>query len=163
MSESTSPTGQEARCDYCRRPKAEVGPLMRGGGENPVTICRGCVTLATTAFDAQDRQRATKPERLATIPSPRDIVAHLDRSVIGQGRAKRTLAIAVSNHFKRLLDASDRGAADPVVADPALRDVDHREEQRPADRPQRLGQDPPGQARWPSTSASPSPSPTPRR
>jgi ATP-dependent Clp protease ATP-binding subunit ClpX len=123
MSESTIPTGREARCDYCRRAKADVGPLMRGGGESPVTICRACVSLAATAFDAQDRQRASKPERLATIPSPRDIVAHLDRSVVGQGRAKRTLAIAVSNHFKRLLDHGDRGAADPVVADPALRDV----------------------------------------
>ena len=50
-------------------------------------------------------------------------MAHLDRSVIGQGRAKRTLAIAVSNHFKRLLDPRDRGAADPVVADPGLREV----------------------------------------
>src|SRR4051794_19374937 len=62
-------------------------------------------------------------DRLASIPSPKDIVAHLDRSVIGQSRAKRTLAIAVSNHYKRLLDASDRGAADPVVADPGLREV----------------------------------------
>ena len=123
MSESTNPTGREARCDYCRRPKTDVGSLLRGGGENPVTICRRCVSLATTTFDAQDRQRASTPERMATIPSPRDIVAHLDRSVIGQGRAKRTLAIAVSNHFKRLLDHGDRGAADPVVADPGLRDV----------------------------------------
>jgi ATP-dependent Clp protease ATP-binding subunit ClpX len=55
--------------------------------------------------------------------SPRQIVEHLDRSVIGQGRAKRSLTIAVSNHFKRLLDLSDRGADDPVVADPGLRDV----------------------------------------
>ncbi len=123
MSESMIPTGREARCDYCRRPKADVGALLQGGGENPVTICRGCVSLATTTFDAQDRQRASQPERLATIPSPKDIVSHLDRSVIGQGRAKRTLAIAVSNHFKRLLDHGERGAADPVVADPALRDV----------------------------------------
>ena len=86
---------------------------MRGGGENPVTICRACVTQATRVLDAQDRQRASKPERLATIPSPKEIVAHLDRSVIGQGRAKRTLAIAVSNHFKRLLDASRQGRRRP--------------------------------------------------
>ena len=123
MSGSNETTGQTARCDYCHRPQSEVGMLLRGGGENSVTICRACVTLATTAFDAQDRQRASKSDRLATIPSPRDIVAHLDRSVIGQGRAKRTLAIAVSNHFKRLLDSSDKGADDPVVANPALRDV----------------------------------------
>src|SRR4051812_14949980 len=85
MSENTQTTGRESRCDYCRRPKSEVGPFLRGGGENPVTICRRCVSLATTTFDAQDRKRATKPEWAATILSPRQIVAHLDRSVIGQG------------------------------------------------------------------------------
>src|SRR4051812_39212200 len=124
MSKSTETEGQEARCDYCRHSRGEVGKLIRGGdGEHPVTICRACVTQAGRVLDGLDGQRASKPERLATIPSPRDIVAHLDRSVVGQGRAKRTLAIAVSNHFKRLLDHADRGAADPVVSDLGLREV----------------------------------------
>src|SRR3954453_1864648 len=124
MSESTETEGHEARCDYCRRPREEVGKLIRGGNaEHPVTICRACVTQAGRVLDGLDAQRPSRPERLATIPSPRDIVAHLDRSVVGQGRAKRTLAIAVSNHFKRLLDHADRGAADPVVSDPGLRGV----------------------------------------
>src|SRR4051794_35193070 len=124
MSESTETEGHEARCDYCRRPREEVGKLIRGGdGDHPVTICRSCVTQAGRGLDGLDAQRPSKPERLATIPSPREIVAHLDRSVVGQGRAKRTLAIAVSNHFKRLLDHADRGAADPVVSDPGLREV----------------------------------------
>ena len=48
---------------------------------------------------------------------------HLDRSVVGQGRAKRTLAIAVSNHFVRLLDALDRGSPAPIVTDAGLKDV----------------------------------------
>ena len=124
MSESNETEGQAARCDYCRRPRTEVGRLILGGdGEHPVTICRSCVTQAGRVLDGLDAQRATRPERLATIPSPRDIVAHLDKSVVGQGQAKRTLAIAVSNHFKRLLDHSDRGAADPVISDPGLREV----------------------------------------
>jgi ATP-dependent Clp protease ATP-binding subunit ClpX len=57
------------------------------------------------------------------FPTPKEIVARLDRSVIGQERAKRTLAVAVSNHFSRLIDASDRDSADPIVADAALRHV----------------------------------------
>src|SRR3954454_21423206 len=61
--------------------------------------------------------------RLACIASPRRIVEHLDRSVVGQGRAKRTLAIAVSNHYVRLLDALHGGSADPVVTDPGLQEV----------------------------------------
>ena len=68
-------------------------------------------------------QPPSKKDWLASIPSPRQIVEHLDRSVVGQGRAKRTLAIAVSNHFVRNLDSLDRGSADPVVADPGLLDV----------------------------------------
>jgi len=57
------------------------------------------------------------------FPTPREIVARLDRSVVGQERAKRTLAIAVSNHFVRLIDASDRDSTDPIVVDAALRHV----------------------------------------
>ena len=43
--------------------------------------------------------------------------------MIGQNIAKRRLALGVSNHFKRLVDAWDCGAPDPIVADPDLRDV----------------------------------------
>ncbi|QDV36877.1 ATP-dependent Clp protease ATP-binding subunit ClpX [Tautonia plasticadhaerens] len=57
------------------------------------------------------------------IPSPRQIVEHLDRSVIGQDRAKRTLAIAVSNHYARLLDAVDRNSPTPILGDASLRHV----------------------------------------
>jgi len=57
------------------------------------------------------------------FPTPREIVAELDRSVVGQERAKRTLAVAVSNHFVRLLDAADRASADPIITAAALRHV----------------------------------------
>jgi hypothetical protein len=51
MSESTESEGLEARCDYCRRPREEVGKLIRGGdGEHPVTICRACVTQAAESW-----------------------------------------------------------------------------------------------------------------
>ena len=59
----------------------------------------------------------------ASIPTPKTLVAHLDQFVIGQTVAKRRLALGVSNHFKRLVNACDRDAPDPIVADADLRDV----------------------------------------
>lgn len=124
MSEKTETTGREARCGFCGRARGEVGPLVRGveAGQNPL-ICRACVTQAGRVLDGLDAQQLPKQDQLATIPSPKDIVAHLDHSVIGQDRAKRTLAIAVSNHYVRLVDALDRGSPTPIVTDPGLKDV----------------------------------------
>jgi ATP-dependent Clp protease ATP-binding subunit ClpX len=60
---------------------------------------------------------------LASIPTPKQIVAYLDQTVVGQDRAKRRLAIAVSNHYIRLLDALDRTSPAPIVVDASLREV----------------------------------------
>ncbi len=59
----------------------------------------------------------------AALPTPRMVVEHLDRSVIGQDRAKRTLAVAVANHYLRLFDALDRESATPTVTDASLQQV----------------------------------------
>jgi ATP-dependent Clp protease ATP-binding subunit ClpX len=56
--------------------------------------------------------------RLASVPTPKSLVAHLDQHVIGQDVAKRRLALAVSNHFTRLVDSWDRDDPDPIIADP---------------------------------------------
>ena len=62
-------------------------------------------------------------ERQSFLPTPRQIIEHLDRSVVGQDRAKRTLAVAVSNHYIRLLDAMDRASETPIITDASLRQV----------------------------------------
>ncbi len=68
--------------------------------------------------------RMTRPINLAAaLPTARMIVEHLDRSVVGQVRAKRTLAVAVANHYVRLFDVLDRESITPVVVDAALRHV----------------------------------------
>ncbi len=124
MSTPTDPQHPSARCDHCGRPREEVGLLVPGGNaEHPVAICRACVTQAGIVLDARAPQRPSSQDLLADIPTPRQVMEHLDRSVVGQGRAKRTLAIAVSNHFVRLLDALDRGSPAPIVADAGLKDV----------------------------------------
>lgn len=66
----------------------------------------------------------TQPRSLAAaLPTPRMIVEHLDRSVVGQDRGKRALAVAVANHYVRLYDVLDRESATPTVVDPDLRSV----------------------------------------
>jgi ATP-dependent Clp protease ATP-binding subunit ClpX len=65
------------------------------------------------------------PVRLVSLQSrhPKSLVAHLDQFVIGQTIAKRRLALAVSNHFKRLVDTWDRDDPDPIITDPDLHNV----------------------------------------
>ena len=105
-------------------------PLFEGGFDSTTRICAFCATRALAEITPQPvPEPAPPPERpskealLASIPSPKTLVAHLDQFVIGQDIAKRRLALGVSNHFKRLVDAWDRDAPDPIVADPDLHNV----------------------------------------
>jgi ATP-dependent Clp protease ATP-binding subunit ClpX len=79
----------------------------------PVTrICAHCVEVCDGLF-AQHQQKSVQLEKL---PTPRELVGHLDDYIIGQERVKKTLAVAVVNHYKRVLGGE--------VADPALQDVE---------------------------------------
>ncbi len=105
-----TPTGKKnANCSFCGKSYREVGPLVEGPSD--VYICGECIDLCSSILD-QERKRRGDPKRLFTkIPTPREIVDHLDRYVIGQTRTKRGLAVAVHNHYKRLslLEAGDNG------------------------------------------------------
>jgi ATP-dependent Clp protease ATP-binding subunit ClpX len=119
---------QPVSCDFCFNQDI---PLFEGGVLDSTTrICAFCATRALAEITPQPvpeptppPERPSKEARLASIPAPKTLVAHLDQFVIGQNIAKRRLAVGVSNHFKRLVDAWDQGAPDPIVADPDLRDV----------------------------------------
>lgn len=95
-------------CSFCRKSHRDVGPLVEGPGE--VYICGECTELCQSIIDQEKRRRggATKA-RTEHILSPRQIKERLDQYVIGQHRAKKLLAIAVHNHYKRLaLTEADR-------------------------------------------------------
>ena len=96
-----SPTGKKnANCSFCGKSYRDVGPLVEGPSD--VYICSECIDLCSSILD-QERRRRGDPKKLFTkIPTPREIVDHLDRYVIGQTRTKRGLAVAVHNHYKRL-------------------------------------------------------------
>jgi len=75
-------------------------------------ICAHCVEVCDTLFAQHERKTA----RLEELPTPRALVAHLDDYIIGQERVKRTLAVAVVNHYKRILGGE--------IDDPELKDVE---------------------------------------
>ena len=99
---SRSRGGQAAYiCSFCTRGQEEVQRLIAGPGG--VFICDECVTLCTQIIA---EERATKaapaPITLGRVPAPMRIREQLDQYVIGQERAKKVLAVAVYNHYKRI-------------------------------------------------------------
>jgi ATP-dependent Clp protease ATP-binding subunit ClpX len=90
-------------CSFCGKTSREVGPMVEG--PNEVYICTNCVDLCQNIFRQERRRVGSVSTTLTDIPSPRNIVDHLDQYVIGQTQAKRALAVAVHNHYKRLLHA----------------------------------------------------------
>ncbi len=114
-------------CSFCFNQDI---PLFEGGFDPPTRICGSCAAQAVAQTTPQPvpeptppPERPSKESLLASIPSPKTLVAHLDQFVIGQAVAKRRLAVGVSNHYKRIVDTWDRGAPDPIITDADLRDV----------------------------------------
>jgi ATP-dependent Clp protease ATP-binding subunit ClpX len=98
-------TKKNAFCSFCRKSYRDVGPLVEGPGD--VYICGECIELCQSILDQEKRRRGTSKQLFASIPTPREIVAHLDEYVIGQEHAKRVLAVAVHSHYKRLTLGSE--------------------------------------------------------
>lgn len=96
----TGPAKKNAYCSFCRKSYRDVGPLVEGPGD--VYICGECVDLCQSILEQENRHRGTAKPLFPKIPTPREIVAVLDQYVIGQQEAKKVLAVAVHNHYKRL-------------------------------------------------------------
>ena len=87
-------------CSFCGKSSREVGPMVEGPSN--VYICSNCTDLCQNIFKQERRRVASGKQQFGAIPSPRQITSFLDQYVIGQLRAKRTLSVAVHNHYKRL-------------------------------------------------------------
>ena len=90
-------------CSFCGKSHAEVKKLIAGPG---VYICDNCITLCKSVLDKELSAESKKSLPKFTVPKPAEIKRHLERHCIGQEHAKKTLAVAVHNHFKRLLQES---------------------------------------------------------
>ncbi len=95
-------TGKKnANCSFCRKSYRDVGPLVEGPED--VYICGECIELCQSILDQERRRRGTSKQLFTNVPTPREIVTYLDEYVIGQTHTKKTLAVAVHNHYKRLI------------------------------------------------------------
>ncbi|MFW5750383.1 MAG: ATP-dependent Clp protease ATP-binding subunit ClpX [Planctomycetota bacterium] len=94
--------GNIDHCSFCGRSSRQVERLI--AGPPGVFICNECVDVCSTLLTDQDDtpRRASPMVNLDRIYTPAEIKAHLDEDVIGQEHAKRTIAVAVYNHYKRL-------------------------------------------------------------
>lgn len=90
-------------CSFCGRNHRDAGPMVEG--PNDVYICASCVELCHNIITQERKRSATSKPKFSSIPTPRQIKEYLDDYVIGQERAKKTIAVAVHNHYKRLLIA----------------------------------------------------------
>ena len=100
-------TKKNAFCSFCRKSYRDVGPLVEGPGD--VYICGECIDLCQSILEQERRRRGTSKPLFSKIPTPRELVDHLDQYVIGQERAKKVLAVAVHSHYKRLMHSAEPG------------------------------------------------------
>ncbi|MCC7384836.1 MAG: ATP-dependent Clp protease ATP-binding subunit ClpX [Deltaproteobacteria bacterium] len=103
--------GGNLTCSFCGKSQKEVKKLIAGP---TVYICDECIGLCNDII-AEEQDREGQREGSFKIPRPAEIKAVLDEYVIGQERAKKSLAVAVHNHYKRI-----NGKKDPAT--PALDD-----------------------------------------
>lgn len=87
-------------CSFCGKGQEQVRRLIAGPGA--VYICDECVDLCREIIDEEHASRLKARAPLNKIPTPKRIVELLDQYVIGQERAKKVLAVAVYNHYKRV-------------------------------------------------------------
>ena len=89
------------RCSFCGKLQNEVSTLIAGPG---VYICDECVDICQSIINEEPRSKKKngKEADFDSLPKPHEIKARLDEYVIGQDEAKRTLSVAVYNHYKRI-------------------------------------------------------------
>ncbi len=87
---------EEQKCSFCGKTRNQVNKLVRGVDGN---ICDTCITICNTILE---KEREKKVDDNFELPTPREIKEYLDEYVIGQENAKKTISVAVYNHYKRI-------------------------------------------------------------
>ena len=102
----------ELSCSFCGKPKSEVEKLIEGLNGY---ICNECIETCGHILKLEETATPVESER-TDLPTPQEILDHLDDYVIGQKPAKKVLSVAVYNHYKRLRHAHDKVRNDVELA-----------------------------------------------
>lgn len=110
---------QLTMCSFCGKSHAEVRKLIAGPG---VYICDSCITVCKGILDKEIGDETRQQRSAIRTPKPIEIKRQLDQHVIGQDLAKKVLAVAVHNHYKRI--QQDGGSEDGALKLDALAEVE---------------------------------------
>jgi ATP-dependent Clp protease ATP-binding subunit ClpX len=107
MSDTTTSSEKPLYCSFCGKSQHEVKKLIAGPS---VFICDECIDLCTDII-TEEISQLPEADLREGLPTPHEVRASLDQYVIGQDHAKKQLAVAVYNHYKRLKHIETTGAA----------------------------------------------------
>ncbi len=108
----TSTTQGSLCCSFCGKSQKEVKKLIAGPG---VYICDECIDLCNDII-VEEKERDETVKHHLRVPKPVDIKTYLDDYVIGQESAKKSLAVAVHNHYKRINNIKNRKKDEVEIA-----------------------------------------------
>ncbi|HEX8392546.1 MAG TPA: ATP-dependent Clp protease ATP-binding subunit ClpX, partial [Longimicrobium sp.] len=103
------PSDKHLRCSFCGKSKDSVKRFISGPS---VYICNECISLCNEILAEEEIKEATSAA--TPVPTPSEIKSVLDQYVVGQDRAKKSLAVSVYNHYKRV---NNHGVMDEVELD----------------------------------------------
>ncbi|MGK9043508.1 ATP-dependent Clp protease ATP-binding subunit ClpX [Mammaliicoccus vitulinus] len=93
---------ENLKCSFCGKEQDQVKKLVAGSG---VYICNECIELCSEIVE--EELKSQEPEQFTEVPTPKEIMEQLNDYVIGQENAKKSLAVAVYNHYKRVQQPSE--------------------------------------------------------
>ncbi|WP_124039714.1 ATP-dependent Clp protease ATP-binding subunit ClpX [Neoactinobaculum massilliense] len=99
----TADAADMLKCSFCGKSQRQVKKLITGSG---VYICNECIDLCNEIIAEELGKEESANFSLGSLPTPQDIYKFLSEYVVGQEAAKRTLAVAVYNHYKRLREVA---------------------------------------------------------